>query len=30
VTDRGSFQTIGLVMDVGGFLRELTAQLGLD
>jgi lysine-ketoglutarate reductase/saccharopine dehydrogenase-like protein (TIGR00300 family) len=29
LTDRGSFQTIGLVMDVEGFLRELTADLGL-
>ncbi|MBA2450234.1 MAG: TIGR00300 family protein [Chloroflexi bacterium] len=30
LTDRGSFQTIGLVMDVEGFLRELAAHLGLD
>jgi lysine-ketoglutarate reductase/saccharopine dehydrogenase-like protein (TIGR00300 family) len=28
LTDRGSFQTIGLVMDVGGFLRELLDALG--
>ncbi len=27
--DRGSLQTAGLVIDVGGFLRELTQQLGL-
>jgi lysine-ketoglutarate reductase/saccharopine dehydrogenase-like protein (TIGR00300 family) len=27
--DRGSFQAIGLVMDVEGFLRELCANLGL-
>jgi lysine-ketoglutarate reductase/saccharopine dehydrogenase-like protein (TIGR00300 family) len=30
LTDRGSFQTIGLVMDVEGFLRELSTDLGLD
>ncbi|HYU18567.1 MAG TPA: TIGR00300 family protein [Chloroflexota bacterium] len=30
LTDRGSFQTIGLVMDVEGFLRELSADLRLD
>ena len=28
LADRGSFQTIGLVMDVGGFLRELLDALG--
>ena len=27
--DRGSLQTAGLVIDVGGFLRELTHQLQL-
>lgn len=27
--DRGSLQTAGLVIDVGGFLRELTQQLDL-
>jgi lysine-ketoglutarate reductase/saccharopine dehydrogenase-like protein (TIGR00300 family) len=27
LADRGSFQAIGLVMDVEGFLRELTASL---
>lgn len=27
--DRGSLQTAGLVIDAGGFLRELTLQLGL-
>lgn len=27
LTDRGSFQTIGLVMDVEGFLRELTLDV---
>jgi hypothetical protein len=27
LADRGSFQTIGLVMDVGGFLRELLDAL---
>jgi lysine-ketoglutarate reductase/saccharopine dehydrogenase-like protein (TIGR00300 family) len=27
--DRGSLQTAGLVIDVGGFLRELAHQLGL-
>lgn len=26
--DRGSFQTVGLVMDVGSFLRELVDELG--
>jgi len=30
LADRGSFQAIGLVMDVEGFLRELCADLGLD
>ncbi|TAK23161.1 MAG: TIGR00300 family protein [Chloroflexota bacterium] len=25
--DRGSFQTVGLVMDVGGFLQDLLAEL---
>jgi lysine-ketoglutarate reductase/saccharopine dehydrogenase-like protein (TIGR00300 family) len=29
LADRGSFQAIGLVMDVEGFLRELCANLGL-
>src|ERR671935_728277 len=29
LADRGSFQAIGLVMDVEGFLRELCADLGL-
>ena len=29
LADRGSFQTIGLVMDVGGFLRELLDALGI-
>jgi lysine-ketoglutarate reductase/saccharopine dehydrogenase-like protein (TIGR00300 family) len=29
LADRGSFQTIGLVMDVGGFLRELLDALGV-
>jgi lysine-ketoglutarate reductase/saccharopine dehydrogenase-like protein (TIGR00300 family) len=29
LSDRGSFQAIGLVMDVEGFLRELCADLGL-
>ena len=29
LADRGSFQAIGLVMDVEGFLRELCAELGL-
>jgi lysine-ketoglutarate reductase/saccharopine dehydrogenase-like protein (TIGR00300 family) len=29
LADRGSFQTIGLVMDVEGFLRGLCADLGL-
>jgi len=28
--DRGSLQTAGLVIDAGGFLRELTLQLGLE
>lgn len=27
LVDRGSFQTIGIVMDVGGFLRELLLEL---
>ena len=27
LADRGSFQTIGLVMDVGGFLRDLLDEL---
>lgn len=27
--DRGSLQTAGLVIDAGGFLRELTQQLGV-
>lgn len=27
LVDRGSFQTIGVVMDVGGFLRDLLAEL---
>lgn len=30
LTDRGSWQALGLVMDVEGFLRELCANLGLD
>jgi lysine-ketoglutarate reductase/saccharopine dehydrogenase-like protein (TIGR00300 family) len=30
LSDRGSFQAIGLVMDVEGFLRELCADLGLN
>jgi lysine-ketoglutarate reductase/saccharopine dehydrogenase-like protein (TIGR00300 family) len=29
LSDRGSFQAIGLVMDVEGFLRELCADLGV-
>jgi lysine-ketoglutarate reductase/saccharopine dehydrogenase-like protein (TIGR00300 family) len=29
LTDRGSWQTVGLVMDVEGFLRELCANLEL-
>src|ERR687886_681273 len=29
LADRGSFQAIGLVMDVEGFLRELCADLGV-
>ncbi|HEY1294494.1 MAG TPA: TIGR00300 family protein [Chloroflexota bacterium] len=29
LSDRGSFQAIGLVMDVEGFLRELVTDLGL-
>ena len=29
LADRGSWQTIGLVMDVEGFLRELSSELGL-
>jgi lysine-ketoglutarate reductase/saccharopine dehydrogenase-like protein (TIGR00300 family) len=29
LADRGSFQAIGLVMDVEGFLRELCTDLGL-
>ena len=29
LSDRGSFQAIGLVMDVEGFLRELCTDLGL-
>jgi len=29
LSDRGSFQAIGLVMDVEGFLRELCSDLGL-
>ena len=29
LSDRGSFQAIGLVMDVEGFLRELCADLGI-
>jgi lysine-ketoglutarate reductase/saccharopine dehydrogenase-like protein (TIGR00300 family) len=29
LSDRGSFQAIGLVMDVEGFVRELCANLGL-
>ena len=27
LVDRGSFQTLGIVMDVGGFLRDLIAEL---
>jgi len=27
LVDRGSFQSVGLVMDVGGFLRELIDVL---
>jgi hypothetical protein len=27
LSDRGSFQTIGVVMDVGGFLRDLLEAL---
>jgi lysine-ketoglutarate reductase/saccharopine dehydrogenase-like protein (TIGR00300 family) len=30
LADRGSFQAIGLVMDVEGFLRELCADLGVS
>src|SRR5438105_4564465 len=30
LADRGSFQAIGLVMDVEGFLRELCADLDMD
>jgi lysine-ketoglutarate reductase/saccharopine dehydrogenase-like protein (TIGR00300 family) len=30
LADRGSFQAIGLVMDVEGFVRELCADLGLN
>lgn len=30
LVDRGSFQSIGLVMDVGGFLRELLDELGVN
>jgi len=30
LADRGSFQAIGLVMDVEGFLRELCSELALD
>jgi lysine-ketoglutarate reductase/saccharopine dehydrogenase-like protein (TIGR00300 family) len=30
LADRGSFQAIGLVMDVEGFLRELCADLGVQ
>jgi lysine-ketoglutarate reductase/saccharopine dehydrogenase-like protein (TIGR00300 family) len=30
LADRGSFQALGLVMDVEGFLRELCADLGLS
>ena len=30
LVDRGSFQSIGLVMDVGGFLRELLDELGAN
>ena len=30
LADRGSFQAIGLVMDVEGFLRELCADLALN
>ena len=29
LVDRGSFQTIGIVMDVGGFLRDLLEELDL-
>jgi lysine-ketoglutarate reductase/saccharopine dehydrogenase-like protein (TIGR00300 family) len=29
LVDRGSFQTIGIVMDVGGFLRDLLGELDL-
>ena len=29
LADRGSFQAIGLVMDVEGFLRELCSELGI-
>jgi len=29
LSDRGSFQAIGLVMDVEGFIRELCADLAL-
>src|SRR5205085_1884036 len=28
LADRGSFQAVGLVMDAGSFLRELSAELG--
>jgi len=27
LVDRGSFQAMGIVMDVGGFLRDLTVEL---
>ncbi|HLZ10452.1 MAG TPA: TIGR00300 family protein [Chloroflexota bacterium] len=27
LVDRGSFQTLGIVMDVGGFLRDLLAEI---
>ena len=30
LVDRGSFQSIGLVMDVGGFLRELLDELAAN
>jgi lysine-ketoglutarate reductase/saccharopine dehydrogenase-like protein (TIGR00300 family) len=30
LADRGSFQAIGLVMDVEGFVRELCADLGIS
>lgn len=30
LADRGSFQTIGLVMDVGGFLRDLLDELARE